>query len=109
MVIQRGGIYWDGPRPVLIVQAQPYNDSRLPTVLAAVITSNTKFATMPGSVFLSAAVSGLPQDAVVNVTALVTLGKADLDGPIAVAPADEMRAVDAGLRRVLGIEWESKS
>jgi mRNA interferase MazF len=105
VVIQRGGIYWadlGGRRPVLVVQAQPYNDSRLPTVLAAVITSNTKFAMMPGSVFLSAAVSGLPEDAVVNVTALVTVGKADLDGPIGTAPVEEMRAVDAGLRRVLG-------
>jgi mRNA interferase MazF len=105
VVIQRGGIYWadlDGRRPVLVVQAQPYNDSRLPTVLAAVITSNTKFATMPGSVFLSTAVSGLLEDAVVNVTALVTIGKADLDGPIGTVPVEEMRAVDAGLRRVLG-------
>jgi len=106
VVIERGGIYWadlGGRRPVLVVQAQPYNDSRLPTVLAAVITSNTKFATMPGSVFLSAAVSGLPEDAVVNVTALVTFGKADLDGPIGAVTVDEMGAVEAGLRRVLGI------
>ena len=106
MVIRRGDIYWadlGGRRPMLIVQAQPYNDSRLPTVLAAVITSNTRLATMPGSVFLSSAVSGLPEDAVVNVTALVTLDKADLDGPIGAAPVGEMRAVDAGLRRVLGM------
>jgi mRNA interferase MazF len=106
VVIQRGGIYWadlGGRKPVLIVQAQPYNDSRLPTVLAAVITSNTRFATMPGSVFLSAAVSGLPEDAVVNVTALVTLGKSELDGPIGTAPGDEMAAIDAGLKRVLGM------
>jgi mRNA interferase MazF len=107
MVIRRGDIYWAGPgerRPVLVVQAQAYNDSRLPTVLAAVITSNTRFATMPGSVFLSTAVSGLPADAVVNVTAVVTLDKAGLDGPIGTVPLDEMRAVDAGLRRVLGME-----
>jgi mRNA interferase MazF len=106
VVIRRGDIYWadrGGRRPVLIIQAQPYNDSRLPTVLAAVITSNTKLATMPGSVFLSAAVSGLPGDAVVNVTALLTLGKSELDGPIGAMPVDEMRAVDAGLRGVLGV------
>ena len=105
-MIQRGGIYWadlGGRRPVLIVQAQPYNDSRLPTVLAAVITSNTKFATMPGSVFLSAAVSGLPEDAVINVTALLTLDKEGLAGPVGALPADEMHAVESGLRRVLGL------
>jgi mRNA interferase MazF len=104
--IRRGDIFWadlGGRRPVVVVQAQPYNDSRLPTVLAAVITSNTTFATMPGSVFLPATVSGLPDDAVVNITELVTLNKADLEEPIGAAPADEMSAVDAGLRRVLGI------
>jgi mRNA interferase MazF len=106
MVIRRGDIYWadlGGRRPVLVVQAQPYNDSRLPTVLTAVITSNTTFATMPGSVFLPAAVSGLPEDAVVNVTSLVTLGKADLEGPIGTAPPEEMSAINDGLRRVLGV------
>jgi mRNA interferase MazF len=104
--VRRGDIYWadvGGRRPVVVVQAQPYNDSRLPTVLAAVITSNTAFATMPGSVFLPAAVSGLPEDAVVDVTALVTLGKTDIEGPIGAAPPEEMAAIDAGLRRVLGL------
>ena len=106
MVIRRGAIYWadvGGRRPVLVVQAQPYNDSRLPTVLAAVLTSNTRVASMPGSVFLPAAVSGLSDDAVINVAVLVTLDKAGLDGPIGDLPAAEMSAVDDGLRSALGL------
>ena len=107
MVIRRGAIYWargpDGRTPVLVVQAQAYNDSRLPTVLAVPLTSNTRVATMPGNVFLPAPTSGLPSDAVVNVAALVTLDKAQLDGPIGALPDVEMSAVDAGLRRVLGL------
>ena len=106
MVIRRGDVHWTdagGRRPVLIVQAQPYNDSRLPTVLAAVISSNTRLAAMPGSVFLPAAVSGLPADAVVDVTSLVTLERSALGERVGAAPTDEMRAVDAGLRRVLGL------
>lgn len=105
-MIRRGDVFWadlGGRRPVVVVQAQPYSDSRLPTVVAAVITSNTRLATLPGSVFLSRAVSGLPEDAVVNVTALVTLNKTELGGPIGAVPAEEMSAVDAGLRRVLGV------
>jgi mRNA interferase MazF len=107
VVIRRGAIYWagvdGGRRPVLVVQAQPYNDSRLPTVLAAVLTSNTKVASMPGNVFLPAVASGLTDDAVVNVAVLVTLDKAGLDGPIGDVPAAEMSAVDRGLRHVLGL------
>lgn len=106
MVIRRGAIYWadaGGRRPVVVVQARPYNESRLPTVLAVVLTSETRVATMPGSVFLAGAASGLPADAVVNVAVLVTLDKAALDGPIGEVPAVEMAAIDAGLRRVLGL------
>jgi mRNA interferase MazF len=106
MVISRGDVCWagrGGRRPVLVIQAQPYNESRLPTVLAAAITSNTRLAAMPGSVFLPSAVSGLDRDAVVDVTTLLTLSRSDLSGPIGAAPPAEMSAVDAGLRQVLGI------
>ena len=90
-------------RPVLIIQADPFNASKLNTTLAAVITSSTRLAAMPGNVFLPAAYSGLPKDSVVNVTALVTLNKTDLDAEAGHLPAALMSEVDRGLRRVLGL------
>jgi mRNA interferase MazF len=113
-VIQRGSICWadlgeprgSAPakrRPVLVIQADPYNASRLSTTLAAVITSNTGLAAMPGNVFVPAASSGLPKDSVVNVTALVTLDKADLDDEAGQLPPALMSEVGRGLRRVLGL------
>jgi mRNA interferase MazF len=90
-------------RPVLVIQADPYNASRLNTRLAAVITSNTGLAAMPGNVFVPATASGLPRDSVVNVTALVTLDKTDLDPAGGHLPASLMHEVDRGLRRVLGL------
>ena len=89
--------------PVLVVQADPYNASRLATTVVAVITSNTALAALPGNVFLPAAVSGLPRDSVVNVTALVTLDKADLTSQAWRLPASLMDEVDRGLRRILGL------
>jgi mRNA interferase MazF len=113
-VSRRGSICWaglgeprgSGPakrRPVLVIQSDPFNASRLNTTIAAVITSNTALAAMPGNVFLPAAVSGLPRDSVVNVTAMVTLGKADLGAPAGHVPTSLMEEVDRGLRRVLGL------
>jgi mRNA interferase MazF len=58
---------------------------------------------MPGNVFVPAAASGLPRDSVVNVTALVTLDKTDLDPETGHLPASLMDDVDRGLRRVLGL------
>ena len=114
MVIQRGSICWadlGGPRgsrpakrrPVLVIQADPYNASRLSTTLAAVITSTTGLAAMPGNIFVPATSSGLPKDSVVNVTALVTLDKIDLDDAIGQLTPALMSDVDRGLSRVLGL------
>jgi mRNA interferase MazF len=90
-------------RPVLVIQADAYNASKLGTTLVAVITSNTAFAAMPGNVFLPAVASGLPKDSVLNVTALVTVDKADLDPPVSRLPASLMTEIDRGLRRVLNL------
>jgi mRNA interferase MazF len=113
LVIQRGSIYWADlgeargsrpakRRPVLVIQSGLFNASRLSTTVAAVITSNTGFAAMPGNVFLPAAATGLPRDSVVNVTALVTLDKTDLNSQAGQLPDFLMDDVDRGLRRVLG-------
>lgn len=90
-------------RPVLIIQADPFNASRLATVLAAVITSNTALASMPGNVFLPSATTGLPKDSVANVTALVTLDKSDVGEPAGQATLELMREIDRGLRTVLAL------
>jgi mRNA interferase MazF len=68
-----------------------------------VITSSTRLAAMPGNVFLPADTVGLPRDSVVNVTAVVTLDKADLGAPAGRLPAALMDDVDRGLRHGLGL------
>jgi mRNA interferase MazF len=90
-------------RPVLVIQADPYNASKLRTTLAAVITSSTALAAMPGNVFIPAVASGLPKDSVLNVTALITVDKADLDPPVGRLPSSLMTEIDRGLRRVLAL------
>lgn len=113
-MIHRGEIYWADlghahgsrpakRRPVLVIQSDAYNESRLASVLAGVVTSNTSLATMPGNVFLPGAATGLPRDSVLNVTALVTLSKTDLTDRVGLVPANLMREVDRGLRRVLAL------
>jgi mRNA interferase MazF len=88
---------------VLVVQADAVNASRLATVVAVVITSNTALAALPGNVFLPMATSGLSKDSVANVTAVVTLDKRDLAEPAGHLPGYLLDEVDRGLRRVLGL------
>ncbi|WP_261567906.1 type II toxin-antitoxin system PemK/MazF family toxin [Frankia gtarii] len=114
MVISRGDMHWvdlgeaEGGRPakrrpVVVVQSASYNASRLATVVAVVITSNTALSTMPGNVFLPAAVTGLPRDSVANVTAVVTLNKDELGHAVGTVPESLMRDLDRGLRQVLAL------
>ena len=111
---RRGQIYWVDlsssrgsrpakTRPILVIQSDPYNASQLSTTLAVILTSNTRLAEMPGNVFLPATATGLPRDSVVNITAIVTVDKQDLEDPVGEIPATLMREVDLGLRRVLGL------
>jgi mRNA interferase MazF len=86
-----------------VIQSDPFNTSRLSTTAAAVITTNTSLAAMPGNVFVPATASGLPRDSVVNVTALVTLDKTEPDSRAGHLPESLMQEVDRGLRSVLGL------
>jgi mRNA interferase MazF len=112
--MRRGEVWWaslpdpsgSGPdyrRPVLVVQADEFNASRIQTVVVAVITSNLKLAAAPGNVLCRRRDTGLPRDSVVNVSQVITLGKTFLTSRIKALPASLMRSVDAGLRLVLGL------
>jgi mRNA interferase MazF len=92
-----------GRRPVLVVQSDPYNASRLNAVLVIVVSSNTQLAEHPGNVFLPAAASGLPKDSAVNVSRLVTLDKDDLGEEIGALPRYLVSEVGTGLRKVLAL------
>jgi mRNA interferase MazF len=110
--IQRGEIWWaDLPqprrsepgyrRPVLVVQADSFNLSTIQTAIVAAITSNVELAGAPGNVLLPARSAGLPRDAVVNVSQLLTLDRSFLTEHAGTLPARVLRAVDEGLRLVL--------
>ena len=110
--IQRGEIWWaDLPdprrsepgyrRPVLVVQADSFNLSRIQTVIVASITTNLQLANAPGNVLLPARLSGLSRDSVVNVSQLLTLDRSFLTERAGTLPPRLERLVDEGLRIVL--------
>lgn len=114
MVIQRGSVHWADlgeprrsdpgmQRPIVVVQADRFNASRLATVLAAIVTSNQRLGALPGNVAIEPQDSGLPRTSVVNVTALVTVDRAFIEPAIGLLPVSVMRDVDQGLRLVLGL------
>ncbi|HET6765135.1 MAG TPA: type II toxin-antitoxin system PemK/MazF family toxin, partial [Longimicrobiaceae bacterium] len=66
-------------RPVLIVQADAFNRSRISTVLAVVLTGNLRLVEAPGNVLVPAKTSGLPRDSIANVSQLITIDRSFLD------------------------------
>jgi mRNA interferase MazF len=111
---RRGDIWWaslptpvgSGPefrRPVLIIQSDVFNASRIGTVIVAAITSNLDLARSPGNVRLGATQSRLPKDSVVNVSQLATLDRRILTERVASLANETMTRVDAGLRLVLAV------
>jgi len=112
--ISRGDVWWadlpepvgSGPgyrRPVLIIQDDAFNRSRLSTVIAVVLTSNLRLLDAPGNVLLTARASGLPRDSVANVSQVVTLDRTVLTERVGrLAPA-LMTQVSDGLRIALAL------
>lgn len=110
--VQRGEIWWADlpeprrskpgfPRPVLIIQADSFNQSRIQTVVIAAITSNLAHANAPGNVPLPRRSSGLPRDSVINISQLMTLDRGYLTSQIGRVPPRIQALVDNGLRLVL--------
>jgi len=90
-------------RPVLVVQADSYNKSRISTVIVAAITTNVRLAAAPGNVLLTKRQSGLPKDSVVNVSQVLTLDRSLLSERVGRLAASKVREVDAGLVRALDL------
>ena len=114
MVIERGEIWWADlpepvgsspglPRPVLIIQSDIVNQSRLNTVVIAVITTNTKLANSEGNVLLLSRQSGLPKDSVVNVSQLFTIDKSVLRDFVSALSKKKMNQINDGLRLLLSL------
>jgi mRNA interferase MazF len=110
--VSRGEIWWaDLPeprgsepgyrRPVLVIQANSFNQSGIRTVVVAILTGNLRLADAPGNVFLPARVTGLLRDSVVNVSQLLTLDRSFLTEAVGKLPSRALAEVDAGLRLVL--------
>jgi len=88
---------------LLIVSANSFNDSRISTVVAAVITSNLRLADAPGNVRLAAKGTGLAKASVVNVSQIITVDKTFLTERIGRLNPRLLAEVDDGLRLVLSI------
>lgn len=108
----RGEIWWanlpdpagSGPgyrRPVIILQSDAFNKSRISTVVCAVITSNTELAKAPGNVLLSKRESKLPRESVVNVSQIITLDKKLLTECAGAVSRSVLRQVEDGIRLVM--------
>ena len=90
-------------RPVLVVQADSFNASRIRTVVVATITSNLRLADAPGNVRLTRRQSKLPRESVVNVSQLLTLDRDYLVERARKLPAASLASVESGLRLVLSL------
>jgi mRNA interferase MazF len=112
--MQRGEIWWANlptpvasepgyRRPILIIQSDEFNRSRIQTVIAAVLTTNLRLAEAPGNILVTTGETGLPQDSVVNVSQVITVDKSFLMEQVSQVSDRVMLLVDEGLRLVLAL------
>ncbi len=113
MVIAQGDVWWaelaeprgSEPgfrRPVIVVQGDSFNRSRIATIVCVALTSNLKWAIAPGNVLLPAGNAGLPKDSVANVSQIVTLDRSVFADRVGRLPDTLLQLVLAGIELVLG-------
>ena len=113
MVIGQGEVWWadlgtpreSGPgfrRPVVVVQGDDLNRSRIGTVVCIPVTSNLRWADAPGNVRLLPRATGLPRDSVANVSQIVAIDKSALTVRIGKLPRVKLELLLAGIDVVLG-------
>ena len=113
MVISQGEIWWaelpaavgSGPgfrRPVVVVQGDALNRSRLATAVCVPLTSNLRWADAPGNVLLAARTTGLPRDSVANASQIIALDRSLLDQRAGKLPRAKLELLLSGLDVVLG-------
>lgn len=112
--MRRGEIWWaslpepagSAPgfrRPLLIVSANSFNESRINTVIAVVITSNLRLADAPGNVRLPVKGTGLSMPSVANVSQIVTIDKSFLTKRVGKLVPRLLSEVEEGMRLVLSV------
>jgi mRNA interferase MazF len=89
-------------RPVLVIQGDALNRSRIATAVCVALTSNVKWASAPGNVLLSESATGLPKESVANVSQIVTLDKSELTVRAGKLPKAKLDLVLSGVDVVLG-------
>ena len=112
--MRRGEVWWANlsppggsepayRRPVLIVQIDPINESRIQTLVVLAFTSNLRLANAPGNVLCRRRDTGLSKDSVANVPQLATLDKSWLERRVSTLPRHLLSQVENGLRLFLGL------
>lgn len=113
MVISQAEVWWadlgepvgSAPglrRPVVVVQCDALNHSRIGTVVCVPLTSNLKWSRAPGNVQLSAAATKLPKDSVANVSLVVALDKSQLAERAGRIPRRQLDLILSGIDVILG-------
>lgn len=113
MVIAQGDIWWadlgvpvgSAPgysRPVLVVQCDALNRSRIATVVCVPLTSNLKWGAAPGNVQLAADTTGLDKDSVATVSQILTLDRQQLTEQVGRVSQRQLRQILSGIDIVLG-------
>ncbi|MDX1959848.1 MAG: type II toxin-antitoxin system PemK/MazF family toxin [Leptospiraceae bacterium] len=90
-------------RPILIVQNDSFNKSKINTIISVPLTTNLNLQSAPGNVFLTRKETNLSKDSVVNVSQIITLDRERFIRKVSNLKSNSIKKIDEGLRLVLDL------
>jgi len=95
-------------RPVLIIQSDDFNKSRIHTVVVIPFSTNLDLALAPGNVFMEKELTNLSKDSVLVVSQINTIDKKRLVDKISKISNSLFSQIEDGIQLVLGITSQSQ-
>ncbi|MEW6775116.1 MAG: type II toxin-antitoxin system PemK/MazF family toxin [Bdellovibrionota bacterium] len=113
--MKRGEVWWANlpspsgsepgyPRPVVILQADDLNQSKIQTVIVAILTTRTRLGAAPGNVSLPRGTGGLSSESVINLSQVATIDRRWLRERLGMLSQDYLIRINAGLQLILGLD-----
>ena len=91
-------------RPVLILQNDFVNKSRINTIIAVPLTTNMQYADAPGNILITKNESALEKDSVITISQIEVLDRRRLIGKISRIDKTIMEKVEDSVMFILGLK-----
>jgi mRNA interferase MazF len=91
-------------RPVIIIQNDFFNNSKINTTIIVPLSTNLLLADVPGNIFIDKKTSKLTKDSVILISQIGVIDKGRLQEKVSSIDREAMEKIENGIMFILGVK-----